>query len=56
MDMLTMTKNELISALQTTHFDLLSQKEQTRLKEYLEQIVTTLQETADVQRRRRAKQ
>jgi hypothetical protein len=56
MDALTLAKNELITTLQTTHFEQLSQKEQTRLREYLEQIATTLQETTDLQLRRRSRQ
>ena len=56
MDALTLAKNELITTLQTTHFEQLSQKEQNRLREYLEQIATTLQETADLQLRRRSRQ
>lgn len=55
MDALTLAKDELITTLQTTPFDQLSQKEQTRLREYLEQIAMTLQETADLQLRRRSR-
>ncbi|GAK55855.1 hypothetical protein U27_02816 [Candidatus Vecturithrix granuli] len=47
MEALTTTKHELISLLQDTQFDHLSHKEQIRLREYLAQIVSTLQDVSE---------
>lgn len=55
MDALTMTKNELITVLQTTNFTHLSRNEQARLRDYLEQIATTLQDASEQRRFRRSK-
>ena len=56
MDALTTTKHELISLLQDTDFDHLSHKEQIRLREYLKQIVTTLEAASERRRMRRTPQ
>lgn len=53
MDALTITKNELITLLQKNEFEHLTQREQARLRDYLLQILTTLQDAADPQRSRR---
>lgn len=56
MDTLIITKNELISLLQENQFEHLSQSEQDRLRDYLDNILNTLQEAADPQLIRQAKQ
>lgn len=56
MEALTTTKHELISLLQDTQFDHLSHKEQIRLREYLAQIVSTLQDASERHRVRRTPQ
>jgi hypothetical protein len=56
MDALTTTKHELISLLQDTDFDHLSHKEQIRLREYLKQIVSTLEDASERRRMRRTPQ
>jgi len=53
MDAFTVTKNELIIFLQKNKFEHLSRSEQTRLRDYLEQMLITLQGAADLQRMRR---
>ncbi len=54
MDALTNTKTELIEFLQDNRFDHLSQKEQSRLRDYLRQILNTLEYAAE--RRTRVRQ
>ena len=54
MDALTATKHELITFLQEQKFEHLSQREQVRLRDYFNQILTTLQGAADRQRIRQA--
>jgi hypothetical protein len=54
MDALTNTQTELIEFLQNNQFDHLSQKEQSRLRDYLRQILNTLEYA--VERRTRARQ
>ena len=54
MDALTGTKHELITFLQEQKFEHLSQNEQVRLRDYLAQILDTLQEAGNRQRIRRA--
>ncbi|MDY0093411.1 MAG: hypothetical protein RBT80_12005 [Candidatus Vecturithrix sp.] len=56
MDALTTTKQELISLLQDTQFDHLSQKEQIRLRDYLQQILSTLQNASERRRMKRPPQ
>lgn len=56
MDALKTTKHELISLLQDTDFDHLSHKEQIRLREYLKQIVSTLEDASERRRMRRTPQ
>lgn len=53
MDTLTMTKNELISVLRDNGFDHLTKKEQSRLLDYLKQILSTLQDAAELRHARR---
>ncbi len=55
MNALLMTKNELITVLENNQFDHLSKNEQKRLREYLQQIVHTLQEAAELRHQRRRK-
>ena len=54
MDELANTKSELIEFLQDTQFDHLSQREQSRLRDYLRQIMNTLEHAAE--RRTRIRQ
>lgn len=52
MDALIATQNKLITFLQDNQFEHLSKSEQTRLRDYLQQILNTLEEAADRQRMR----
>ncbi len=56
MDALSTTKDELISMLQESKFEHLSQNEQARLREYLQHILMTLQEATERRRFRRTMQ
>jgi hypothetical protein len=47
MEMISTTKNELITLLNESRFDHLSRTEQVRLRDYLTNIVVTLQEVSD---------
>ncbi len=53
MNTLSATTHELITFLQQQRFEHLSQKEQVRLRDYLDQILITLHEAADLPRNRR---
>lgn len=47
MEMISSTKNELIALLRDTHFEHLSRTEQARLRDYLNNIVSTLQDVSE---------
>jgi hypothetical protein len=47
MEMISTTKNELITLLNESQFDHLSRTEQARLRDYLTNIVVTLQDVSD---------
>lgn len=49
MEALTVTKDELITLLQENKFEHLSRTEQVRLRDYLQQILTTLEEAVNRQ-------
>ncbi len=53
MDTLSITKNEVITLLEDNQFEHLSRREQDRLNDYLQQILTTLQDAADRRQIRR---
>ncbi len=47
MEMISSTKNELITILSESHFEHLSRTEQARLRDYLTNIVATLQDASE---------
>jgi hypothetical protein len=47
MELISTTKNELITLLRDAQFEHLSRTEQARLRDYLNNIVLTLQEVSD---------
>ncbi len=55
MDALTITKHELITLLKENEFEHLSQNEKARLRDYLGQIMSSLQEAADSRSRRHSR-
>ena len=52
MDALTTKKNEIITLLQENQFDHLSKNEQSRLRDYFNQILHTLQDAAESRKSR----
>ena len=56
MEALTITKNELVAFLQENQFEHLSHSEQARLRDYLDQILNTLEAAAKRHRIRRTGQ
>lgn len=52
MDVLTSKKNEIISFLQENQFEHLSKNEQSRLRDYFNQVLHTLQDAAEPRKSR----